>query len=148
LLTFEIRHESGSDVIVIEESSEKEREQHTGYLEKCNRPFADPELFEGLWQEVAVRSYYHHGARYMGFPPFQRSGRARAALSQLKGALLNRSIGRYDHLLRYHMIACESHRQMLATALGVLSGEMRNLRSEATRRLADEMMLWSRGVAR
>ena len=27
---------------------------------------SDPELFDGLWQEVALRSYYHHGARYMG----------------------------------------------------------------------------------
>ncbi len=146
LLTFEIRHESGSDIIVIEESSEKEREQHTGYLEKCNRPFADPELFEGLWQEVALRSYYHHGARYMGFSPFQRRGRLKAALSEIKGALINRTPRRYDHLLRYHMIVCESHRQMLSTALGILSGEIKDLRSEAARRLADEMMPWSLGV--
>jgi len=145
-LTFEVRHEPGSETIVIDKSSEKERERHTGYLEKCNRPFADPELFDGLWQEVALRSYYHHGARYMGFPSLQRDVRVKAALSQLKGALLNRNPDRYDHLLRYHMVACESHRRMLTTALGVLSDEIQDLRGEVTRRLADEMMPWSRGV--
>jgi hypothetical protein len=44
------------------------------------------------------------------------------------------------------MIAFESHRQMLATALGVLAGEMRDMRTEETRALADAMMPWSREV--
>ena len=44
------------------------------------------------------------------------------------------------------MIACESHRQMLATALGVLAGDIEHFRSELTGQLADEMMPRSRGV--
>jgi len=52
----------------------------------------------------------------------------------------------YDYMLWYHMIACESHRQMLATALGLLGGEIKDLRTEETRILADEMMPWSRGM--
>ena len=47
-----------------------------------------------------------------------------------------------DYLLRYHMIVCESHRQMLATALGVLSGEIKDLRTEETRHMVDEMLPW------
>gem|GEM_PF-5055964 len=53
--------------------------------------------------------------------------------------------GQYDYLLWYHMIACESHRQMLATALGVLNGELPDLRTEEIRYLVDTMMPWSQG---
>jgi len=38
------------------------------------------------------------------------------------------------------MLACESHRQMLITALGVLSGEIKDLRGEESSALADEML--------
>ena len=48
-----------------------------------------------------------------------------------------------DYLLWYHMVACESHRQMLATALGVLCGEIRDLRTDESCLLADEMLPWS-----
>jgi len=45
-------------------------------------------------------------------------------------------------LLYYHMMAYESHRQILTTALGVLSGEITDLRSVETCRFADEMIPW------
>ena len=153
-LTLEIRHESGSDTIVIEESNGEEQNSHSQYLQICNRPFDNPALFDALWQEVALRTYYHHGAGYMRFSATPQSGRcaqARKSLSMLKGALLSSNVPsscprQYDYMLWYHMIACESHREMLATALGVLAGEIKDLRTEETRRLADEMMSWSRGV--
>jgi len=148
-LTLEIRHQSGSDTIVIEESNGEEQSSHRRYLEICNHSFDNPELFDALWQEVALRAYYHHGAGYMRFsapPQNVRRVQARAGMSMLKGALLNRIApsshpSQYDYLLWYHMIACESHRQMLATALGVLAGEIKDLRTEETRRLADEMRI-------
>lgn len=153
LFTLEIRHQPGSGTIVIEESSGEEQVSHRHYLEICNRPFDNPELFDALWQEVALRAYYHHGAGYMRFSASPQSGRrvqARAGLSMLKGALLNKIAPsrpiQYDYLLWYHMIACESHRQMLMTALGVLAGEIKDLRTEETRRLADEMMPWPMDV--
>jgi hypothetical protein len=153
LLTLEIRHQPGSDPIVIEESQEQ-ASHHRRYLEICNRPFDNLQIcFDALWQEVALRAYYHHGAGYMRFCASSQSGRrrhARAGLSMFKDALLNRIASsrpsQYDYMLWYHMIVCESHRQMLATALGVLAGEIRDLRTDETRQLADEMMPWSRGV--
>lgn len=154
LLTFQMRHQPDSDTIVIEESNDEEKTVHKNYLELCNHPLHDPDLFEALWQEVALRVYYHHGAEYMRFSAPSISGRyelIRKGLSILKGALLNRNVpssppSQGEYLLWYHMVACESHRQMLATALGVLGGELKDLRSEETRQLADEMMPWSRGV--
>jgi hypothetical protein len=149
--TLEIRQEPDSDTVVIKESNNEERESHRRYLEICNRPFDNQNLFESLWHEVALRVYYHHGARHMGFSvPLEnvRCSHIRTCLSMLKRALLNRvappSPSQGDYLSWYHMIACESHRQMLATALGVLGGEIVDLRGAETRRLADEMMPWSK----
>jgi poly-gamma-glutamate synthesis protein (capsule biosynthesis protein) len=153
LVMLEIRHQSGSDTMVIEESSSEERMGRGRYLEICNRPFGDDILFEALWQEVALRAYWHYGASYIGFSsPFRDGYRAliKKSLSRIGCALLNKSsvsqTDRYNLMLRYNMIACESHRQMLATALGVLAGEIEDLRTNETRRLADEMMPWSSGV--
>src|SRR5262249_32157688 len=100
---------------------------------------------------VALRAYDHYGAGYMGFsasPRYGRRAKIRKGLSAIKGALLNRSDesrpNQYDHLLWYNMIVCESHRQMLATALGILGGEIDDLQGEDAGGLAEEMILWSR----
>jgi hypothetical protein len=45
-------------------------------------------------------------------------------------------------MLWYHMFDFESNRLMMATALGVLSGEINDLRTAETRALADEMLPW------
>lgn len=154
-LTLEIRHQPDSETIVIEESNAVERESRGRYIEVCNRPFNTPELFDALWHEVALRSYYHYGAGYMGFSaPLQGRRRMNVSkgLSLLKDALLSKGDSlssrpsQSDYMLWHVMMACESHRQMLATALGVLAGEIKDLRTEKTRRLADEMMPSSRGV--
>ncbi len=148
--TLEIRHQSGSDTILIEESLAAEQAIHRKYLEICNRPFADDALFEALWSEVALRAYYHYGAEYIGFTPGRHYSLLKKGLSKIKNVLFNKSTlsncNQYNLMLRYNMIACESHRQMLATALGVLAGEIKDLRTDETRRLADEMMPWSREV--
>lgn len=150
-ITFEIRYHTGSDTILIEESSGDEQQLHRLYLESCNRPFNDNLLFDGLWQEVALRAYCHYGAGYMHFFAPPRRGRCalfKEGLSKIRGALLNSPpVSRPDQcsfMLWYNMIACESHRQMLATALGVLAGEIDDLRTDETRRLADEMVPWLR----
>jgi hypothetical protein len=152
-ITLEIRSGSESGNIVVEESSGQEQVGHKRHLEMCNRPFNDDAFFDAIWQEVALRVYFHHGARYMGFaPPKRRLRRAslRASLSMAGDALVGSPVpqppSRQDMLMWYHLIACESHRQMLATALGVLSGEIDDLRTGETRQLADEMMPWSRGI--
>jgi hypothetical protein len=150
-ITYEIRHKPGSDRIQIEESSREEFEHHQRYLEMCNYPLSDEALFEALWQEVALRAYYAYGGACMNFIGLSDLGRSRLikeGISKIRNAVLMRNVK--DHpdirrlLLYYHMMACESHRQMLIIALGVLSGEIEDLRTDETCRLADEMVPWSR----
>jgi hypothetical protein len=142
-LTLEIRQKIGCDAVTIEESNGEERARRNRYLEICNRPFGDAALFEGLWQEVALRAYYRYGARLIGSIVDSQPGRrarARAVLSTLKKVLIKASPSQRDYLFWYHMIACESHRQMLTTSLGVLGGEIQDLRTEEIRLLVDEMI--------
>lgn len=155
LRTFEIRYTLGSNTIRIEESSRGEHAEHLDYFARCNYPLSNSEFLAAMWQEVALRTYHRHGANYMGFgtPPLAQSGKNRFALRRrlttIRNALLNypkdlpTKVNQHQHLLWYHMIACESHRQMLSTALGVLSGEIPDLRTPETQQLADRMMPWS-----
>lgn len=147
--TLEIRHLSGSDKVLIEESSDEEFESHRQYLEICNLPLADDSLFESLWQEVSLRIYHRYGANYMNFyNPLHNSGRCiqtRTGLSMIKRALLSKFTPSYrpskhNYLVWYHMIACESHRQMLTTALGILGGEIEDMRTEKSQQLVDQMI--------
>lgn len=137
-------------------SGDQQASEHQRYLSRANTVLADRELLTGVWQESAVRMYYSWYARWLGFASDVASPRgkerANSVLDQLK-TLLCRYDARNAHgaasqdklLLWYHLFACESHRDSIATALGVLGGELDDMRTEAAKRLVDEMMPWSRG---
>ncbi len=62
----------------------------------------------------------------------------------MKSALLRNSDAKYiknKFLLWYHMFACESHSDAISTALGVLGGELEDVRSLEARRLIDNMFI-------
>ena len=149
LLTFEIREKLESESIIIEESTHEEKFTHQKYLEICNRPLMDPLLFDALWHEVALRAYYQYGAKFLRFPTQQKQASRKALIKKslkiLKEVLFygnpSTTIERqHDYLLWYNMFACESHRQMMTTALGILGGEIKDLRTKETNYLADSMM--------
>jgi len=146
LITFEIRHNSGSNVISIEESYPNERKHHLKYIEICNRPLHDNMFFESIWQEVAVRAFNRYGGHYTGFLSLNSLGNLiKTCVNNGRSYILGErlacnQIKKQKYLLNYHMLACESHRQMLTTALGVFSGEIKDLRGEESSKLADEML--------
>jgi len=155
LLTFEIRYQEKPKKILIEKSSLEEQKKHLNYIELCNLPLQDSQLFYALWQEVALRTYYNHAANYMGFLKTsnpQKGRSIRAYLAKIKhiffknNNLIQSNPNQWDYSLWHVMFACESHRQGLATALGMLSGEIKDLRTEESHNLADGMMPWSVGV--
>lgn len=144
--TFEIRHKSGGRNISIEESNPEEYEEHIKFIELCNRPFHDDLFFDSLWQEVAIRAYFKYGGHYMDFlPPNSLGSIVKKCVHNCKPYFFGNKveynqITQQKQLLYYHMVTCESHRQMLTTALGVLSGEIKDLRSEESSALVDEML--------
>ncbi len=103
---------AGENSILVRRSNPAERSAHIKYLEICNRPLKDKKLLAALWQEVSVRMYQRYYAQYLSTPK--------------------------DFLLGYHLFACQSHREAISTALGILGGELPDLRTAETRGLADK----------
>jgi len=153
LFTCEIRIKPNSNEVIIEESTPEEFSSHRNYLKKCNLPFSNKSTIESLWQEVALRSFFSYGGKYMKMirsdnPDLNEL--INLFLLKIKATLQNKN-GHINPtlqelLLYYVMISCESHRQMLITSLGVLSGEIPDVRNKESQLLADEMMPWSRGI--
>ena len=134
-------------------ASGDEREACNTYLAKANRPLDDEGMLTGLWQEVAVRTFRKWHGRWLGFVGWTDAPRLHKQVRAL-GVGLCRTLqhkphgyervpGRDDLLTWYHLFACESHRNTIRTALGVLGGELPDLRTEALSRWVDEMMPWS-----
>jgi hypothetical protein len=138
--------------IFVRKGTAEEFEKHKKYLEICNKPLNDKKLLTALWQEVSVRMYYLHYAKYMNFPEGNREWQKLSIRKRVKSFLVGMREGikgkrhflakstQDELLLWYHLFACESHKDSIATALGVLGGELEDLRSEDTKILVDEMM--------
>jgi len=143
--------EKSNSSVSVRFSTDAEFQNHSAYLSKCNLPLGNRILLTGLWQEAAVRMYDLWYAGWLGFHLTrlnrQRSA-ARTRLSALKQGIRAAILGprpptREREMLWYHAFSCESHCDVISTTLGVLSGELDDLRTDETRRLADEMMPWS-----
>lgn len=142
------------ECVVVRESNEREAISHKEYLSRANYPLKNRKLLTGLWQEASIRMYHLWNAKWLGFEPEGVRPRAKGGLwsfvRSMMGSLLGQhcrqgvSVSQNDLLLWYHLFACESHRDSITTALGVLSGELEDMRTDETRALADEMMPWSR----
>ena len=137
--------------VTVRLSTDMEFQQHSAYLSKCNIPLGDRMLLTGLWQESAIRMYDLWFASWLGIHQTKlemQQKALRARLSALKRggqeAIFGRkSATRERELLIYYAFSCEEPRETISTSLGVLSGEVEDLRSDVTRRIVDEMMPWS-----
>ena len=136
-------------------STDAERAAHGEYLARALAPLSDPVFLTGLWQEYAVRTYGRDYVRWLGFSRRTEAG-VRQSLRDVCRGVRDLVLGKrrskesfdLDDLLRwYHLFACESHRDAISSALGVLVGELEDMRSERTRTWADEMMPWSLDTA-
>jgi hypothetical protein len=111
-----------------------------------SRPLSDPALLEGLQQEYAIRLWESFYADRIaigdtGRRQVRNLGRtlrdaALAAFAPARWRDLRRSRG----LFHYHVFSAETHAQEIATALGVLHGELEDRRSPASRELAAEWL--------
>ena len=135
----------------VRDSQDTELAEHLAYMDSCNGPLANPLELHGLWQEASVRMYDAWYAEWLGFSPRSRTGGAgvRPWLGATRRFFAGGASGpdrpsRDRMLLWYHLFACESHVDAISTALGVLGGELDDLRTKETGALADQMLPWSR----
>jgi len=68
----------------------------------------------------------------------------RRILGKLKRFVTKKAALEYEkreYLLRYHLFACVSHSEAISTALGVLGGELEDLRTSETKILVEKWMI-------
>lgn len=144
-LTFEIRSEPGG--IRIEESSPGEQVIRKRYLAACCSILADNKRFLAAQHHLALLAYELYGSSYMGFINSRSMGENSLAYPVIQAVRCVRSCfsgqkqERSSDRLRYLMIACESHRQMLTTALGIRTGELEDCRMAEVSDSINELML-------
>ena len=132
--------------VVVQQKKAEDALLADSFMARCIQPLQDPLLLEALWQEVSVDLYEGWFREWLGFQS-RHSALASNVLTTMKSAVrnvLSRRTGAPvdSNLLRYHLFACESHSEAIATALGVISGELRDVRSAESRQLADSMLPW------
>lgn len=144
--------EKEENLVIVRESTPPEYDKHCAYLDICNNPLKDKKKLTAIWQEVSIRQYYLHYSRYLNFPESyytqkgnQLNNRIKSVLTGFNEALNGkRKTSTQDELLLwYHLFACESHREAITTALGVISGELEDMRTKEICEIVDKMMPWS-----
>jgi len=146
--------EGNQKSIYMRRSSSSEYIIHQSYLADCNLPLSNPSLLEGLWQEFSVYYYTHYFKHWLGFDLRARDFLLyklkifKSSLSA-KRLLFTQHQNQSDHvqckqLLHYHLFACQSHSDAISTALGVLSGEILDLRSDYSNQLFNKQALLSK----
>ena len=107
-----------------------------GYLARANLGFCRPELLEALWQESSVKLYhrlYEQNLRIASVESVRLSVRDRLrkilfASGDIIRALFGRELpttkSKFYGRVAYNFFNCESHVDMISTALGVLTGSI------------------------
>ena len=121
---------------------------HQQYLISCNGPLFNKQQLAALWQEVSIRMFYKYYARYLDLPEgkleLTKYGFYKLMKFLLIGLIklirLRKKTTQQNLLLWYHLFACESHNNAIATALGVLGKEIKDTRTVESSLLVDKMI--------
>ncbi len=144
---------SNSKEIVVSEASEKEVDKRDTYIANANSQFASRRNLLACWQEASCRLYYRIYARNFRPPAVAKvriplRDRLRLvyfAFDELWRALLGQERPTRKSLFYgkvfYNLFNCQSHVDMIRTAMGVHVGETSDMRTEDTGRMADALGL-------
>ncbi len=151
IMPYVVNCSSDSQTLVVEKITDKSRASE--YMSAANFQFLSRERLIGCWQEASVRIYHKLYEQTLRAPSTVRRRLSmrdvlRKGMFALKD-LLNiatfseyptRKSMRYAKTI-YNYFNCESHVQMISTALGVLTGSEDDLRTPEMSCLADKMGL-------
>lgn len=140
--------ENNEEKISLRESSQKEQVSQQEYLKVCNQPLTDRLLLEGLWQEASVIMYDRTLSSWLGF----NNSPVRIIYQFIKDTIYRLGLKKLENIhpvnvrerkdqLRYHLFSCETHSDTISTALGLLGGELKDLRTKETALLVNKYML-------
>ncbi len=138
---------------IIRRANGTEKAIHDAYLESCNRVIQNKPLLHGVWQEVSLQLFNNHYSEYLNFSGkftirdlsiekrFSVLKRSLRSFITGKEVILPNPVSTHQHLLWYHLFACESHKHAIETALGVLSGELDDLTNEESKEILHSLTM-------
>ena len=148
---FEVR--KGENAIEVVQANGHNRDGYLEYLQGANLPFQSEDFLEGCWQEASIRLFNTLYGSVLRSPPLQSrklSGKERMkmvyfASRDILHALLGRELPyakgvKYGKAL-FNYFNCESHSEMIQTALGVRSGILSDKRSPIISAQADDLKI-------
>lgn len=143
--------DNGTITVKAAEGAEKER--HNSYVALCNEAFVSDVACVALWQEVSVAlfdRYYGvplHSPRYSETRPLTARNRARYILDGLISVwigLMGKKVQSKAELRRglalLNYCQCESHVDAITSALGVLSGTIKDLRNAHSKEVVRKLV--------
>lgn len=126
--------EDGGNSIRVRESSKKELRSHLTYLSRVSQPLYDEGLLTALHQHGSSRLYAEYFESWLGFSGGEFAIETKTAIQKLLTVLkvlvrekLLVATPRHRPHLWYHLFACESHREVISTAIGLQAGVVENL---------------------
>lgn len=146
--TFELKTlvvENSGDQLNVCEPSDSENRNHLAHLDELNAALADDLLLEGLWQEASIMLYKKYFASWLGFEKKNILVAVAVVLKQQISKLLSTMFRRDNSyqqnldLLRYHLFVCDANRDVVATSLGILGGELKDSRDSRSVEMAEKM---------
>lgn len=128
----------------VKRPDELERLVHEDFIARVNSLFSDDSSLIACWQEASVLLYERYFATWLGFRTNRKGilGRIRTFLPHFVSLFidLDELFRRNRDLVRFHLFACQSHQEVISTALGVLAGEIEDLRTPESRSMVKSMV--------
>jgi len=121
---------------------------YSSYIDMCNNALTNSDLLCGIWQEVSLRLYKQRYSKILGW----RTDSLMVPLKEFLKILVRKSglfrIGvqcrlKARDLSRWLVLSCFSQHDIISTALGVTSGELKDCRTQEAIRYVDQMMAWT-----
>lgn len=123
----------------------------TKYFETLNFAIKDEELMHSLWQEFSIDEYNNFYSKcFIKEHILSKNQNKRTFFKKFK-EILHILTGDYSYLTKklnfeggfreivaYHFFSCFSHSTAIETALGILTGEIEDLRNEKSKQLFNE----------
>lgn len=123
------------DKILVQLAKNRTEKKYYQYLETIRKSLCDERFFLSIWQEISLRCFNAYAFKYL----FQDEENCNNIKSKLSMLLKNTNTER-NLLLSYVMITCQSHRDIIETALGILSGAIPDRRTEYSKSIVEEYM--------
>ncbi len=121
---------------------------YADYIAEANYPINNSNALEALWQEFAMIMFEtHYGKSLKVIPPTPKNITIKDKISDIKLVASGKydkflcrrnQLSKQDYAVWYHLFDCLSHQSAIETALGILSGQLTDLRTPYSKKMLEK----------